>query len=105
MNFIRRIIAKFRPAEQAAISESELKGIAQNGIKRFMRGDFDAAYPKLIIAAESGHLKAQICLAKMYFAGNGVNQCEHSYEFWLTAAANNGDKPSKAKLKKINARK
>lgn len=74
---------------------------ARQGVRAFMRGDYTAAFPLLESAARNGHLKAQILLSKMYFAGNGVSQDKEQYAYWLARAAENGDKPSKAKLKRL----
>lgn len=75
----------------------------RQGVRAFMRGDYAAAFPLLEPAATSGHLKAQILLSKMYFAGHGVKRDRQQYVYWLTRAAENGDKPSKAKLKKLES--
>lgn len=74
---------------------------AQLGVRAFMRGDYERAFRLLEPAAREDHLKAQILLSKMYYAGHGVERDAQAYAYWLQRAADNGDKPSRAKLKKV----
>lgn len=74
---------------------------AQLGVRAFMQGDYQRAFALLEPAGNDGHLRAQILLSKMYYAGHGVEQDMRAYAYWLQRAADNGDKPSKAKLKKM----
>jgi len=71
------------------------------GIKAFMCGNYQKAAAIIPQFAELDHIKAQTILAKMYFSGNGVAKDMQKYKYWLQRAADNGDKPSKAKLKKL----
>lgn len=87
--------------EQLLTPEAAAAEDVRHGIKAFMKGDFERAARILPRYAEQGHLKAQILLAKMYFSGHGVARDEERYRYWLQRAADNGHKPSKAKLKKL----
>lgn len=73
----------------------------RHGIKAFMCGDYQKAAAIIPQFAELDHIKAQTILAKMYFSGNGVSKDMQKYIYWLQRAADNGHKPSKAKLKKL----
>ncbi|GAB5450189.1 MAG: hypothetical protein Hals2KO_05170 [Halioglobus sp.] len=75
----------------------------RRGVRAFMRGNYQEAFKLLQPAAEGGNLKAQQLLAKMYFAGHGVEQDREQYLYWLQRCAENGDKPARAKLKKLRA--
>lgn len=79
-------------------------GDLQHGIKAFMRGNYRQAAEIIPRFAEQDHVKAQTILAKMYFSGNGFARDMQKYEYWLQRAADNGHKPSKAKLKKLKKR-
>jgi TPR repeat protein len=39
-------------------------------------------------------------MARLYYAGNGVEQDMAQYQYWLQLAADNGDKSAKSLLKK-----
>lgn len=71
------------------------------GVKAFMASDFDNAREWLLPFAEEGNGRAQTILAKMYFAGNGVEKDQERYMYWLGRAADGGDKTAKAKLKRL----
>jgi len=73
-----------------------------NGIKHFMKGRYEQAYQLLLPFAEGGTPRAQTLLAKMYFAGNGVEKSFDQYVYWLTRAALAGDRTAKAKLKRLD---
>ncbi len=72
-----------------------------NGIKCFMKERYDKAYEILLPLAEAGNPQAQSILAKLYFAGNGVEKDHAKYVYWLTRAAEQGDRTAKAKLKRL----
>lgn len=88
-------------AEALNIHKQPADGDVQKGIRAFMRGDYWLAAEILPGFAGQDHVKAQTILAKMYFSGNGVDRDMRRYEYWLQRAADNGHKPSKAKLKKL----
>ena len=76
-------------------------GNIQPGIRAFMKGRYNEAFKLLEPAAKEGNLRAQQCLAKMYYAGNGVAKDREKYLYWMSRAAENGDRPSRFKVKKI----
>lgn len=71
------------------------------GVKAFMNGEYEQALEWLRPFAEEGNGRAQVILAKMYFAGNAVEKNEEKYMYWLGRAADGGDKTAKAKLKRL----
>lgn len=73
------------------------------GIRLFMRGEYEEAFALLEPPAREGNLKAQLLMVKIYYAGHGVEADHDQYIYWLERAAENGDKPSKTKLKKIRS--
>ena len=73
----------------------------QKAVKSFMNFDFDVAADLLLPLAEGGELEAQRLMARLYFAGNGVEKSIEKYEYWLNQAAEQGDRQSKAKLKRL----
>lgn len=73
------------------------------GVRLFMSARYEEALPLVEPAAHEGHLRAQQIMAKMYYAGHGVAQDKEQYLYWLKQAADNGDKPSKIKVKKIES--
>jgi TPR repeat protein len=74
----------------------------QRGIHAFMGFRFDEAVKLLLPLAEQGEVEAQKLMARLYFAGNGVEKSLEKYHYWLTQAADQGDRQSKAKLKRLN---
>ena len=76
--------------------------LVSKGTKAFMNGRYDDAFEILEPAARENNLKAQQILAKMYYAGNGVEADIDRYYYWLNKAAENGDKSAKMKVKKRN---
>lgn len=84
-------------------SEEAIKEALARGVRLFMSARYDEALPLVEPAAHAGHLRAQQIMAKMYYAGHGVAQDKEQYFFWLKQAADNGDKPSKIKVKKIES--
>ena len=86
-----------RPGE--AVTD-EAEHLAE-GIRAFMKGDYARAFTLLQEPAADDNLKAQLLMAKMYYAGNGVAADHEKYVYWLEKAADNGDRPAKTKLKKI----
>ncbi|MDZ7783882.1 MAG: hypothetical protein U5K56_13425 [Halioglobus sp.] len=81
--------------------ESPLNDAVRTGVRAFMKQHYEEAFELLEPPARQGNLKAQQLLAKMYYAGHGVPADREQYLYWLKRAADNGDKPSKAKVKKI----
>jgi TPR repeat protein len=73
----------------------------QKGINAFMGFRFDEAAKLLLPLAEQGEVEAQKLMARLYFSGHGVEKNLERYEYWLTKAAEQGDRQSKAKLKRI----
>ena len=73
----------------------------QRGIHAFMGFRFDEAVKLLLPLAEQGEVEAQKLMARLYFAGNGVEKNPDRYRYWLEQAAAQGDRQSKAKLKRI----
>jgi TPR repeat protein len=73
----------------------------QRGINAFMGFRFDEAATLLLPLAEQGEVEAQKLMARLYFSGHGVDKNPERYEYWLTKAAEQGDRQSKAKLKRI----
>lgn len=74
----------------------------QRGIHAFMGFRFDEAVRLLLPLAETGEVEAQKLIARLYFAGNGVEKDLNRYKYWLCKAAEQGDRQSKAKLKRLN---
>lgn len=68
-------------------------------IKSFQAGDYQNAHDALLPFAETGNTRAQTLMAKLYFAGNGVEQNMDTYWYWTQRAADGGDRSAKAKLK------
>lgn len=87
------------PTEEG--SDSPLQDSVRKGVRAFMKEHYEEAFELLEPAARQDNLKAQQLLAKMYYAGHGVPADREQYLYWLKRAADNGDKPSKAKVKKI----
>ena len=93
------------PAAQAppTAPDKPMQDPVRRGVRLFMQEQYAEAFALLQEPARQGSLKAQQLLAKMYYAGNGVARDEEQYLYWLKKAAANGDKPSRAKVKKIEA--
>lgn len=89
--------------EPVAVSAPVSEQAVQRGIRAFMKGRYKEAFALLEPAGHQGNLKAQLLLIKMYYAGNGVPADREKYLYWLSLAADNGDKPSKTKLKKAKS--
>ena len=70
------------------------------GIRAFQKGRYEEAFRRLEPFARDGELRAQLILARLYYAGNGVERSEERHLHWLQAAADNGDKAAKAQLKR-----
>ena len=70
------------------------------GIRAFQKARYDEAFERLEPFAEAGELRAQLILARLYYAGNGVERSQERHLHWLRAAADNGDKAAKAQLKR-----
>lgn len=71
------------------------------GIRAFNKGRYEEAHRVLEPLAHSGELRAQLIVARLYYAGNGVEQSDSQYRYWLEQCAANGDKSSRARLKKL----
>lgn len=69
------------------------------GIRAFQKGRYDDAYRRLLPFAESGIVRAQLILSRLYYAGNGVGQDIEKHQYWLQKAADNGDKSAKHQIK------
>ena len=76
----------------------------QKGINAFMGFRFDEAVKLLLPLAEQGEVEAQKLMARLYFSGNGVEKNLEKYQHWLNQAAAQGDRQSKAKLKRLTKR-
>jgi len=74
----------------------------QRGIHAFMGFRFEEAAKLLLPLAEKGEVEAQKLMARLYFSGNGVEKSLEKYHYWLSCAAEPGDRQSKAKLKRFN---
>ena len=74
------------------------------GIRAFQKGLYAEAHAKLQPLAAQGELRAQIIMARLYYAGNGVEKDPEKYAYWVQKAADNGDKASKSQLKRLNRR-
>jgi TPR repeat protein len=71
------------------------------GIRAFQKGHYKEAFEKLSVLAEQGELRAQIIMARLYYAGNGVEKNLERHMYWLQKAADNGDKAYKSQLKRL----
>lgn len=74
------------------------------GVRAFNKGRYEDAHRMLLPLAEAGELRAQLILARLFYAGNGVEKDDAQYHYWLRKAADNGDKSSRARLKKLRRR-
>jgi len=83
-------------------AEEQLATRLQKGINAFMGFRFDEAVTLLLPLAEQGEVEAQKLMARLYFSGHGVEQSREKYQYWLSKAAEQGDRQSKAKLKRIS---
>jgi TPR repeat protein len=83
-------------------TEKQLSLQLQKGINAFMGFRFDEAVTLLLPLAEQGEVEAQKLMARLYFSGHGVEKSLEQYQFWLNKAAAQGDRQSKAKLKRIH---
>ncbi len=73
------------------------------GLRAFARGEFATAVQLLVPCAEAGDVKAQLLVARLYYAGNGVEKDVQRYCYWLERAAEQGDKSARAKLKRLRS--
>lgn len=73
----------------------------QRGIHAFMGFRFEEAVTLLLPLAEQGEVEAQKLMARLYFSGNGVEKDLERYHYWLGKAAEQGDRQSRAKLKRL----
>lgn len=83
-------------------TEDQLSVQLQKGINAFMGFRFDEAVKLLLPLAEKGEVEAQKLMARLYFSGHGVEKSLEKYRYWLGKAAEQGDRQSKAKLKRIS---
>jgi TPR repeat protein len=74
------------------------------GIRAFQKSLYEEAYTRLLPLAEQGELRAQIIIARLYYAGNGVEKDQDKYIYWLQKAADSGDKSAKSQLKRLGKR-
>ena len=70
------------------------------GLRAFSKNDFENAFALLLPCAEAGDPRAQMLLARMYYAGNGTQQSHEKYLHWLEQAAAHGEKSARARLKR-----
>lgn len=73
----------------------------QLGVRAFQKGQYESAYNLLYKYADDGVARAQMVIARLYYAGHGVAKDEEKYLYWLQKAAENGDKSAKSQLKRI----
>ncbi len=73
----------------------------QLGIRAFQKGQYEQAYKLLHKYAVDGVARAQMVIARLYYAGHGVAKDEDKYMYWLQKAAENGDKAAKSQFKRI----
>jgi TPR repeat protein len=71
------------------------------GIRAFQKSLYEEAHALLEPLAEQGVLRAQMIVARLYYAGNGVEKDFDKYVYWLQAAADGGDKAAKSQIKRI----
>ncbi|TXS95945.1 sel1 repeat family protein [Parahaliea maris] len=71
------------------------------GVRAFQRGHYEEALRLLAPLAEQGEVRAQVILARLYYAGNGVEQSDERHLYWLERAADNGDKAARSRVKKL----
>lgn len=74
------------------------------GVRAFQKSSYEEAYTRLLPLAEQGELRAQVILARLFYAGNGVPKDQDKYIYWLQRAAENGDKSAKSQLKRLGKR-
>ncbi|QFU74775.1 sel1 repeat family protein [Halioglobus maricola] len=72
------------------------------GIRAFNKRHYEEAFRLLEPLAEAGELRAQLILARLYYAGNGVEKSDSRYHYWLQKSADSGDKSSRARVKKLH---
>ncbi len=71
------------------------------GVRAFQKGRYLEAREKLEPLADQGQLRAQQIMARLYYAGNGVEKDFEKYVYWLGRAADSGDKAAKSQLKRL----
>lgn len=98
---ISSVLEKSLAGTDSSINDDEESSL-NAGIRKFMKTEYEEAYKLLLAPAEAGHIKACTLIAKMYFAGNGVEKDHEKYVYWLEKSAKAGDRTAKAKLKKMN---
>lgn len=72
------------------------------GVNAFQKGKYNEAFTLLLPFAEQGELRAQLILARLYYAGHGVQRDEDKYLYWLRRSADSGDKSAKSIIKRID---
>jgi TPR repeat protein len=82
-------------------TDEQLSAQLQQGINAFMGFRFDEAVRLLLPLAEQGEVEAQKLMARLYFSGHGVEKSLEKYQYWLEQAATQGDRQSRAKLKRL----
>lgn len=60
-------------------------------LRDYRNQNYSAAFPVFKKYAENGEASIQYLLSQMYVDGNGTKQDSERAQFWLKAAANNGD--------------
>lgn len=86
-------------------TDEQLSIQLQKGINAFMGFRFDEAVKLLLPLAEQGEVEAQKLMARLYFSGNGVEKNLEQHHYWLAQAAEQGDRQSKAKLKRLGQKR
>lgn len=71
------------------------------GVNAFQNGQYAEAYALLVPFAEQGELRAQLIMARLFYAGHGVEKNHDTYVYWLQRSADSGDKASKSLLKRM----
>lgn len=74
------------------------------GIRAFQKGQFAEAFALLSPLAEQGEPRAQLIMARLYYAGNGVEKDLDKHAYWLRKAAESGDKSAKSQIKRLGNR-
>ena len=83
------------------MTEAQTNEHLQLGVNAFMGGRYEEAFRLLLPVAEAGEVEAQKLVARLYFAGNGVEKDRQRYLYWLEQAAAQGDRQSRAKIKRF----
>lgn len=69
----------------------DMEAAYQLGLKSYTKGDYEATYDWLKVAAESGHSQAQVALGALYMDGVGVEKNLEEAFGWTMKAAEQGN--------------